>query len=50
MRFVRYIPYPYYQTLANEKEMLRWSIIPEHIPWENRGVDPEKRNMPIEKA
>jgi hypothetical protein len=30
--------------------MLRWSIIPEHIPWENRGVDPEKRNTPIEKA
>jgi hypothetical protein len=33
-----------------KRKMLRWSIIPEHIPWENRGVDPEKRNTPIEKA
>jgi hypothetical protein len=33
------------QTLANEKE-----YAPEHIPLENRGVDPEKRNTPIEKA
>jgi hypothetical protein len=32
------------------KRKIRWSIIPEHIPWENRGVDPEKRNTPIEKA
>jgi hypothetical protein len=33
-----------------KRNMLRWSIIPEHIPWENRGVDPEKRNTPIEKG
>jgi hypothetical protein len=33
-----------------KRNMLRWSIIPEHIPWENRGVDPEKQNTPIEKA
>jgi hypothetical protein len=38
------------ETLAIEKEYAPWSIIPEHIPLENRGVDPEKRNTPVEKA
>jgi hypothetical protein len=39
----------YIQTLAIEKEYAPL-VIPEHIPLENRGVDPEKRNTPIEKA
>jgi hypothetical protein len=30
--------------------MLRWSIFPEHIPWENRGYGHLFRDTPIENT